>query len=175
MRAVSSIEERDSHHGPIDRTQPQHAQEKAEDQEAAAATGQAEQEGPRKELARAVPMPAESNQELLQELNKGYVDSVQDSDVAWFDQHLSQDFLNTNPDGTLVDRAGFLAQIAKPQSIKGLEPREVNIRILGEVAVIHAKTVYTKPDGQPGAGRYTDIWQKRDGRWVCIAAHVTRV
>jgi len=112
--------------------------------------------------------------EILKSLNKAYVDSVQNSDVGWFEQHLSPDFLNSNPDGTLVERAGFLAQIAKPQTIKGLEPREVNIRILGEVAVIHAKTVYTKPDAQPGTGRYTDIWQKRDGRWVCIAAHVTR-
>jgi ketosteroid isomerase-like protein len=112
--------------------------------------------------------------EALKALNKGYVDSVQNSDVAWFDQHLSEDFLNTNPDGTLVGRAGFLAQIVRPQAIKGLEPREVNIRILGDVAIIHAKTVYTKPGGQPGAGRYTDIWQKRDARWLCVAAHVTR-
>lgn len=112
--------------------------------------------------------------EVLEVLNKGYVDSVQDSDVAWFEQHLSEDFLNTNPDGTLVDRAGFLQQIAKPQAISGLEPRDVNIRLLGDTAIIHAKTVYRKPDGQPGAGRYTDIWQKRDGRWVCVAAHVTR-
>ena len=44
----------------------------------------------------------------------------------------------------------------------------------GYVALIHAKTVYTKPDGAPGAGRYTDIWQKREGRWLCVAAHVTR-
>ena len=26
----------------------------------------------------------------------------------------------------------------------------------------------------PGHGRYTDIWAKRDGRWVAVAAHVTR-
>ena len=115
-----------------------------------------------------------SDLEVLEKLNEGYVASVQNSDVRWFDQHLSDDFLNTNPDGTLVDRAGFLAQIAKPQSITGLEPRAVNIRILGDVAIIHAKTVYTKPDGRPGAGRYTDIWQKRDGHWLCVAAHVTR-
>ena len=94
-----------------------------------------------------------SDLEVLEKLNEGYVASVQNCDVRWFDEHLSDDFLNTNPDGTLVDRAGFLAQIAKPQSITGLEPREVNIRILGDVAIIHAKTVYTKPDGRPGAGR----------------------
>ena len=115
-----------------------------------------------------------SDLEVLETLNEGYVASVQNCDVRWFDEHLSDDFLNTNPDGTLVDRAGFLAQIAKPQSITGLEPRAVHIRILGDVAIIHAKTVYTKPDGAPGAGRYTDIWQKREGRWLCVAAHVTR-
>ena len=33
---------------------------------------------------------------------------------------------------------------------------------------------YTKPDGHPGFGRYTDIWALRGGRWLCVAAHVTR-
>jgi len=112
--------------------------------------------------------------EILDKLNKAYVDSVLKSDVRWFDEHLSEDFLNSNPDGTIVDRAGFLAQIAKPVALKGLEPREVKIRLFGGFAIIHAKTVYRKPDGQTGGGRYTDIWQRRDGRWLCVAAHVTR-
>jgi len=112
--------------------------------------------------------------EILDKLNKGYVDSVQKSDVRWFDEHLAEDFVNSNPDGSIVDRAGFLAQIARPVAIKGLRPADVRIRILGEIAIIHARTTYTKPDGQPGAGRYTDIWQRRDGRWLCVAAHVTR-
>ena len=25
-----------------------------------------------------------------------------------------------------------------------------------------------------GAGRYTDVWALQDGRWQCVAAHVTR-
>jgi ketosteroid isomerase-like protein len=112
--------------------------------------------------------------EMLTQLNKGYVDAVQNSDVAWFDEHLADDFLNSNPDGTLVDRAGFLAQIVRPQAVKGLEPREVKIRLFGDIAIIHARTVYTKADGKSAAGRYTDIWAKRNGRWVCVGAHVTR-
>lgn len=110
----------------------------------------------------------------LEQLNKGYVDAVQKSDVRWFDEHLAQDFLNSNPDGTLVDRAGFLAQVARPVAIKGLEPKEVKIRLIGDFAIIHAKTAYRKPDGGAAAGRYTDIWARRNGRWVCVAAHVTR-
>ena len=110
----------------------------------------------------------------LEVLNKGYVDAVQNSDVRWFEQHLTEDFLNTNPDGTLVDRAGFLVRIAKPVGVKGLQPQDVRVRLMGDFAIIHAKTVYRSPDGRAGAGRYTDIWARRQGRWLCIAAHVTR-
>jgi hypothetical protein len=47
--------------------------------------------------------------------------------------------------------------------------------VLGDVALIHARTTYTKADGQPGAGRYTDVWAQRGGRWMCVAANVTRL
>jgi ketosteroid isomerase-like protein len=112
--------------------------------------------------------------ETLRRLNEDYVSSVQRSDVRRFDEILAEDFLNTNPDGSLVERAAFLAQIARPVAISGLEPRDVRIRILGDVAIIHARTTYTKPDGTTGSGRYTDIWARRQGRWLAVAAHVTR-
>lgn len=111
---------------------------------------------------------------VLERLNKGYVDAVQHSDVRWFEAHLGEDFLNSNPDGSLVNREGFLAQVARPVAVSGLEPRDVRIRVMGDVAIVHAGTVYRKADGQAGAGRYTDIWMRRGGRWVCVAAHVTR-
>ena len=112
---------------------------------------------------------------LLAELNRNYVRSVQESDVRWFDENLTQDFLNSNPDGSLVDRAGFLARVARPYPGSALEAVDVRIRILGDVAIIHARTTYRKPDGQGGAGRYTDIWQRKGARWLCVAAHVTRI
>ena len=115
-----------------------------------------------------------SDVDTLQELNKHYIRSVRDSDVRWFDENLSEDFVNSNPDCTLVERAGFLAQVAKPSAAKNIQCEDVRIRMLGEVALIHARTTYIKPDGQPGAGRYTDVWAKRKGRWVCVAANVTR-
>lgn len=115
-----------------------------------------------------------ADQETLTALNTRYVRSVAESDVAWFEAHLAPDFLNTNPDGSLVDRAGFLAQVARPIAVTGLRCDNVNVRLLGDFAIIHARTLYTRPDGQPGQGRFTDIWARRDGRWLCVAAHVTR-
>jgi ketosteroid isomerase-like protein len=45
---------------------------------------------------------------------------------------------------------------------------------MGDFAIIHAATRYTKPDGAEGRGRYTDVWARRNGRWLCVSAHVTR-
>jgi ketosteroid isomerase-like protein len=111
---------------------------------------------------------------VLQELNAGYIRSVRESDVAWFERHLADDFLNGNPDGTLVDRAGFLKQIARPIPVADFRCDDVHIRVLGDVAIIHARTLYTKPDGSKGAGRYTDVWARRGGEWLCVCADVTR-
>jgi len=46
---------------------------------------------------------------------------------------------------------------------------------MGDFAIIHARTTYTLPDGRPGAGRYTDVWARRNGRWLAVSAHVTRL
>jgi ketosteroid isomerase-like protein len=112
--------------------------------------------------------------ETLDELNQHYIRSVRMSDVTWFDEHLAEDFLNSGADGSLVDRAGFLAQMARPCPVANLAVEDVRIRPLGEHAIVHGRTTYVKGDGQPGAGRYTDVWSRRRGRWLCVSAHVTR-
>ena len=116
----------------------------------------------------------ETDLELLNGLNDDYIRSVQNSDVRRFDEILADDFLNSNPDGSLVDRAGFLKQIARPATISNLATEDVRIRVMHDFAIIHARTTYNLADGRAAAGRYTDIWARRDGRWLCVAAHVTR-
>ena len=112
--------------------------------------------------------------EILEKLNAGYIRSVAASDAKWFDEHLAEDFVNSNADGSLSDRAAFLAAVARPLAVSNFTCEDVRIRVLGEVAIIHGRTTYRKPDGQPGAGRYTDVWARRAGRWVCVCADVTR-
>jgi ketosteroid isomerase-like protein len=115
-----------------------------------------------------------SDLETLTALNLDYVNSVQLSDTRRFDEILSDDFLNTNPDGSLVDRKEFLAQIAPKAKISDLKCHDVNVRVMGDFAIIHARTSYTLPDGRTGGGRYTDIWVRRGGKWLCVAAQVAR-
>jgi ketosteroid isomerase-like protein len=117
---------------------------------------------------------SKSDLEMLVDLNGDYIRSVQTSDVHRFDEILADDFLCSNPDGSLVDRERFLDQTALPVRISNLQAHDVNVRIMGDVAIIHARTTYTGPDGRAGAGRYTDVWARRHGRWLAVSAHVTR-
>ena len=114
------------------------------------------------------------DQAALAALNAEYIRCVQAGDVRGFEAILAEDFLCSNPDGSLVDRVGFLAQTARPVTIRGLTAEEVLIRILGEVAIIHARTRYETATGELRQGRYTDVWARRGGRWLAVSAHVTR-
>ena len=115
-----------------------------------------------------------SDLETLTALNRDYIHSVQHGDVQRFDEILAQDFLCSNPDGSLVDKRGFLAQTAQPVTISGLAIEDVRVRILGDVAIIHARTSYTTASGEHRHGRYTDVWARRDATWLAVSAHVTR-
>jgi len=49
----------------------------------------------------------------------------------------------------------------------------VTVRILGDVALLHGRVRYiTKDDGQPREALYTDAYQRRGDRWMCIAGEV---
>jgi ketosteroid isomerase-like protein len=107
-------------------------------------------------------------------LNDDYIQSVQHSDVKRFNEILADDFLCSMPDASLLDRKAFLAYSANPVTITNLQAYEVNIRLMGDFAIIHARTSYSQVDGSIGGGRYTDVWARRNGKWLAVSAHVTR-
>jgi ketosteroid isomerase-like protein len=113
--------------------------------------------------------------ETLRALNDEYIHSVATCDVARFREILADDFLCSGPDGVLLDKRAFLDRTSGPRTLQHLTADDVRIRILGDVAIIHAATQFTTIDGREGRGRYTDIWAQRGGRWLAVAAHVTRL
>jgi hypothetical protein len=116
-----------------------------------------------------------ADREILQELNRNYVRSALESDVRWYSENLSEDFYITAPDGVLLNREAFLKRIANPYPGTEAEAVDVMIRILGDdVAIIHSGYRDKKLTGEVGYGRYTDIYERRNGRWLCVAAHFMR-
>jgi ketosteroid isomerase-like protein len=116
----------------------------------------------------------QSDLDVLFALNGDYIHSVQHSDAMRFDEILADDFLCSNPDGSLVTKSQSLAQTARRVTITGLEAQDVRVRILGDVAITHARTSYTTADGGQRYGRYTDVWARRNGKWLAVSAHLTR-
>jgi hypothetical protein len=124
--------------------------------------------------------------DMLRELNDAYLESVRMGDVERFNEILADDFLCSAANGTVLDKRQFLELTAGPRTLRHLSADDVRIRLLAaggpepgrpenNVAIIHAATYYTTMDGQEGRGRYTDIWAKRAGTWLAVAAHVTRL
>jgi len=117
----------------------------------------------------------QSDLDQLTALNSDYIEAVQHGDVARFAAILAEDFLCSNPDGSLVDKQQFLEHTARPVTISGLAAHDVRVRLLGDVAIIHARTSFVTATGEERMGRYTDVWARRDGRWLAVSAHVTRL
>ena len=112
--------------------------------------------------------------QALTQLNADYIHSVQKGDVRRFSEILSDDFLCSMADGALIDRKRFLEITAQPVTIRDLTAHDVNIRLMGDIAIVHAATTFTTADGRASSGRYTDVWARRGGRWLAVSAHVTR-
>jgi len=120
--------------------------------------------------------PSGDDLDVLRTLNESYVKAYREADVAWYDAHLAPDYVVAAGDGSFHDRSAALANFAQPSFatyMKTFPVDKVNIRRFDDVALIHAENAYELKDGRKGVSRYTDIWRKQNGRWRCIAAHIT--
>jgi len=114
---------------------------------------------------------AQRDLDTLTALNRDFTASVQKGDVKRFEEILADDFMLSNPDGSLLDKAEFLKLTAQPVTISGLVAEDVRIRLLGDFAIIHARFNSSSADGKQRRGRYTDNWARRAGTWVAVSAH----
>jgi uncharacterized protein (TIGR02246 family) len=120
--------------------------------------------------------PSGDDSSLLQALNESYVKAFREADVAWYGAHLAPDYVMVSGDGVEWNRSAALSRFSQPtfaSSMRSYPVDNVRVRRFHDVALIHAENAYTLKDGRRGVSRYTDIWHKRDGRWLCIAAHIS--
>jgi hypothetical protein len=110
----------------------------------------------------------------LHDLNAHYIRAFVESDTNWYREHLSDDFVCTLADGRRINKTEFLQRNAEGPGVTDVSYDQVDVRPIGEVALIHAVTHYTR-DSTSAATRYTDIWHFRDGRWQAVAAQLTSV
>lgn len=113
--------------------------------------------------------------QTLTRLNQDYVDAFLKADVAWYRDNLADDFLCTEPDGSVLGREEFLRDAARGPDVATYRLRDVRVRIFGNVGLVHATGVFTRRDGTSGTSRYTDVWALMDGKWKTVSAQITRI
>lgn len=110
----------------------------------------------------------------LHQLNAEYIRAFVESDVEWYREHLSDDFVCSLADGRRIGKAEFLETTKGGPGVTDVTYDQIDVRPLGDVALVHGVTHYMR-GGAPGSTRYTDVWRLSEGRWLALAAHLTRV
>lgn len=84
-------------------------------------------------------------------------------------------FTNTEYDGQVSDRQGFLAGIRDPEfKASFMNIQDVKVSFYQNTAIVtgtyHTKGQYS---GKPYEhfGRFTDTWVNQSGTWMCVASH----
>ena len=98
-------------------------------------------------------------------------------DARVLDAMVGSQFINTEYDGEVSDKAKFLADIKDPQFKPTiLTIQDVKVSMYADSAVVvgiyHTKGMYqNKP--YEHFGRFTDTWIYSEGRWQCVASHTS--
>jgi ketosteroid isomerase-like protein len=118
---------------------------------------------------------ATNDEDVIRELNAGYVRAFLKSDAGWYDRHLTPDFMCILTSGAVVDRATFVENARKPHTVLSYELSDVKVRQHGDVALVSALGSWTRKDGTSGKTRYVDVWVRKDGAWKAVSAQLTLV
>ncbi len=100
-------------------------------------------------------------------------------DANAMEQMLDPDFILTDYDGSVLNKAQFLASIRdKSNQLTTEVSQDMKLHRHGDTVIVigatHEKgTLKGKP--YEHHGRFTDTWIKRDYRWLCIASQLALI
>lgn len=118
--------------------------------------------------------PDRSDITALEGLNQEYIDAFMNADVEWYRQHLSEDFLVIESDGSVLNKEEFLTNTERGPDVIDYNLQEVSVRIYGDVALVRATGLWTRQDGSKGRSRYIDVYVKSEAAWKVVSAQITR-
>jgi len=114
----------------------------------------------------------------LKKLNSDWLNAYPKKDTATLSKILADDFILINPGGIKQTKKDNLENMLNQHiETTSVSIENVEIRIINPTTgLLTAWTSFTfKADGKEMKGKncYQDVYVKRNGKWVAIAAHVT--
>lgn len=118
--------------------------------------------------------PNSLDQTTLEQLNTEFVRAFMSSDVNWYEEHLVDDFVGIESDGSILNKSQFLSKTAEGPEVTDYELQKVSVRIYGGVALVQATGLWTKEDQSSGLSHYIDVYIRTVAGWKAVSAQVTR-
>ena len=112
----------------------------------------------------------------IKALNIAWIHAYKTKDTAVVSRIWADDMILINPAGKKMTKPEMLHALATGPDFQSAEVDTADVRLFGDIGLITAHLTFTfTVDGKVTTGHtgYLDVYQKRKGKWVCIAAHVT--
>jgi ketosteroid isomerase-like protein len=120
------------------------------------------------------PEPHISDKNTLERLNREYIEAYMSADVSWYQEHLADDFICIESDGTVLNKTQFLINTAEGPDVADYRLDKVNVRIYGGVGLVQATGLFLRNDGTSGVSQYTDVYVQTAEGWKAVSAQITR-
>lgn len=97
-----------------------------------------------------------------------------DRDTGALDAMVSDNFVNTDYDGSFQNKSAFLASVKDPGvTITSAVNNDVHVFMYGDTAVVvggYTTKGTVKGKSFEHKGRFTDTWVKTGSKWQCVAS-----
>jgi len=121
--------------------------------------------------------PSNGDQSKIIALENAWNQAQLHHDSKALNSLVSDTFIYTDYDGTVMNKSQFLADIKDPAYKASLIANEDQKVYSYNSAAIVVGTYHTKGSYKGKAfehfGRFTDTWVFQDGTWRCVASHTT--
>lgn len=122
---------------------------------------------------------ADADRGKLIALENAWNQAQMTKDVSGVEQLLAPMFIYTDYDGVVQDKKKFLDDLKDPAyRATSMINDDQQVFPYHNAAIVvgtyHTKGTY-KGKAFEHRGRFTDTWMYQDGRWVCVASHISLI
>jgi len=120
-----------------------------------------------------------STEDEIKRIEIEWGDAFEQRDMETLDRLMADDYILTDPLGSVRTKAESLAAIKNNEvHFESTKSDNVNVRINGDTAVVTGRSTFRgryKGWSMAGQYQYTDVLVKRRGSWQAVGSHITAV
>lgn len=117
--------------------------------------------------------------EHLKQIEHDWTNAQKAGDTDKMSQFIADDWAAFGPDGAKMDKQAYLATFKSgDQKYESVEVGDLDVLVSGDIGIVQGSdTEKSSFKGKDTSGKYvwTDVFQKKNGKWQAVRSEVTRV